>query len=241
MTIILQITPDTPKHMLKTMATVIHMLVAQEPEPTAEPMMFEHQPLPDTLPADTPIYTPAQVTIPYTPELQAEAAAIADMMTPKVDSDGLPWDARIHSASRAINADGTWRQRRNVDPAVLDQVRAELKQTMSASAPLAPPPPPVVVTPPPPVAPPPPVVPAPPAPAADGPQSQPSSSNAAPPVDPTGYVTLLTRLATDKANGALSDDFVNAAVAQLGLPTLASLVARPDLVPVLETLIYGNQ
>ena len=47
MTIILQITPDTPPAMLKTMATVLHMLVAQEPEPTAEPIMFEHQPLPD--------------------------------------------------------------------------------------------------------------------------------------------------------------------------------------------------
>jgi hypothetical protein len=233
MTIILQITPDTPPAMLKTMATVLHMLVAQEPEPTAEPIMFEHQPLPDTLPADTPIYTPAEVTIPYTPEMQAEAAAIADMMTPKVDSEGLPWDQRIHAASRAINADGTWRQRRNVDQELLEQVRAELRQTMGASAPLVPPPPRMV--------------PVPPAPEVDGPISPVSLSNDAvvvpppPPLNPTGYVTLLTRLATDKANGVLSAEAVDAAVGSLGLPSLAALVARPDLVPALEMLVYGNQ
>jgi len=224
MTIAFTITPDTPPRMLKTMATVIHMLLANEPEPTAEPIMFEPEPAPVMAQA---------VTIPYTPELQAEAAAISDMITPKLDSDGLPWDQRIHSASRAVNADGTWRQRRGVDQAVLDQVRAELKQTMSVPAPLAPPPP--VVAPPPP-----PIVPAPPVQAPDGPPSPPLSSNSAP-VDPSGYVTLLTRLATDKANGVLSAELVDTAVAQLGLPTLASLVARPDLVPALEMLVYGNQ
>lgn len=230
MTIILQITPDTPPAMLKTMATVLHMLVAQEPEPTAEPIMFEHQPLPDTLPTDTQAWGD---TILYTPEMQAEAAAIADMMTPKVDSEGLPWDQRIHAASRAINADGTWRQRRNVDQELLEQVRAELRQTMGASAPLVPPPPQMV--------------PVPPAPEVDGPISPVSLSNDAvvapppPPLNPTGYVTLLTRLATDKANGVLSAEAVDAAVGSLGLPSLAALVARPDLVPALEMLVYGNQ
>lgn len=32
--------------------------------------------------------------------------------TPTTDSTGTPWDERIHSASKALNSDGTWRLRR---------------------------------------------------------------------------------------------------------------------------------
>ena len=47
-----------------------------------------------------------------------------------VDAAGMPWDGRIHSSSKAKVADGTWRQKRNLDPALLSSVTAELKQTM---------------------------------------------------------------------------------------------------------------
>ena len=43
------------------------------------------------------------------------------------DKDGYTWDARIHSSSKAINADGTWRLRKNLDVVTLHTVRAELK------------------------------------------------------------------------------------------------------------------
>jgi hypothetical protein len=43
-----------------------------------------------------------------------------------VDSEGLPWDARIHASSKAFNKDGTWRTRRGLDDKTLTQVRAEL-------------------------------------------------------------------------------------------------------------------
>lgn len=33
---------------------------------------------------------------------------------PTTDSTGTPWDERIHSASKALNADGTWRLRRKL-------------------------------------------------------------------------------------------------------------------------------
>lgn len=42
------------------------------------------------------------------------------------DSAGVPWDARIHSATGARNSDGTWRKRRGVDPALVEAVTAEL-------------------------------------------------------------------------------------------------------------------
>jgi hypothetical protein len=32
--------------------------------------------------------------------------------SPTIDSTGTPWDERIHSASKALNSDGTWRLRR---------------------------------------------------------------------------------------------------------------------------------
>lgn len=42
---------------------------------------------------------------------EATFAEIADS-APATDSTGTPWDERIHSASKALNSDGTWRVRR---------------------------------------------------------------------------------------------------------------------------------
>lgn len=42
-----------------------------------------------------------------------------------VDSAGHKWDERIHASSKAFVSDGTWRLRRNLDPAVLNAVLAE--------------------------------------------------------------------------------------------------------------------
>jgi len=51
----------------------------------------------------------------------------------QVDSSGTPWDERIHSASKALNSDGTWRLRRkpkDMDEtewaALVESVKAEL-------------------------------------------------------------------------------------------------------------------
>jgi hypothetical protein len=43
------------------------------------------------------------------------------------DANGLPWDERIHSGSRAINADGTWRYRKNVPAETKQAVEEELR------------------------------------------------------------------------------------------------------------------
>lgn len=64
--------------------------------------------------------------------------------TPTLDSEGLPWDARIHSTNKATVADGTWRLRRK--PKELDEaqwqaeiktVRNELEQLMAIELPNA--------------------------------------------------------------------------------------------------------
>lgn len=47
--------------------------------------------------------------------------------TPERDANGLPWDERIHSGTKALNADGTWRTKRGVDKALVAEVEAELR------------------------------------------------------------------------------------------------------------------
>lgn len=48
----------------------------------------------------------------------------------EVDAVGLPWDGRIHSSSRAVLQDGTWRQKRGVSETLLAAVTAELRSRL---------------------------------------------------------------------------------------------------------------
>jgi hypothetical protein len=50
----------------------------------------------------------------------------------EIDSEGLPWDVRIHVGSRAKIAKGTWRVKPRTDPAYLEEVKAELRSVMAA-------------------------------------------------------------------------------------------------------------
>lgn len=47
-----------------------------------------------------------------------------------LDKEGLPWDSRIHSSSKAFIADGSWKLRRGVDPAEVIVVKEQLKVLM---------------------------------------------------------------------------------------------------------------
>lgn len=49
-----------------------------------------------------------------------------------LDVKGLPWDERIHSSNRKINADGTWRYRKNVPDETKRDVEAELRGLVQA-------------------------------------------------------------------------------------------------------------
>ncbi len=48
-----------------------------------------------------------------------------------LDKEGLPWDSRIHSSSKATIADGSWKLRRGVDPTEVEKVKAQLKELMA--------------------------------------------------------------------------------------------------------------
>ena len=172
-----------------------------------------------------------------------------------LDSDGLPWDARIHASSKERNADDTWRARRK--PSDMDagqwaefqgQVRTELRALMELPVeqevatvldeqpepvvPVPDEPTPVVVEPVEPepiVVTPPPVV-APPAPVK--PVAPPAPTGTA----PTEFVPFLQWI----TSSGITPEQVNVALAQHGLTAVPQLQQRPDLIPqVHATLAAG--
>lgn len=50
------------------------------------------------------------------------------------DAKGLPWDARIHSSSKALNKDNTWRYKKGLDDGIKAQVEAQLRQLPAPNA-----------------------------------------------------------------------------------------------------------
>lgn len=78
---------------------------------------------------------------------EAPAAMENPEGAPAVDSRGFPWDERIHTSSKATNADGTWRNRRGVDKDLVAEVEAELRGEPAAPPPPPPPPPPAAPAP----------------------------------------------------------------------------------------------
>lgn len=156
-------------------------------------------PAPDVaaVPPVPPAPTPAVAVVP--PPWAPFSPTIA---APTFDKDGMPWDGRIHSSSKAFLADGTWRQRRNTDPAVVAAVTAELRAAIAAPAAPAAPVDPVdwtasLVPPPPPV---------------DAPMTFPM------------FMKAITAARTPPAT-------VLAACTAVGVPNIPALMSRPDLIP----------
>jgi hypothetical protein len=63
-----------------------------------------------------------------------------------VDKNGLPWDERIHSSSKALTDAGLWRKKRGVDPAAVAFAESELR-AIPTGTPAPPPPPPTAPSP----------------------------------------------------------------------------------------------
>jgi hypothetical protein len=79
----------------------------------------------ESLPPAPPVPTPSAAGL-----TNEDVTAITGNAIPTTGKNGLPWDERIHSSSRAINADGTWRYRKNVPDETKQAVEAELKTLM---------------------------------------------------------------------------------------------------------------
>ena len=95
---------------------------------------------------DTTIAAAAAPAIP-----PVEAPAGTATAPPTHDSDGTPWDVRIHSGGKTFMQSGpkvgTWKLKKGVDPALVEQVKAELLAVVAAPAPVAPVEVPVVAAP----------------------------------------------------------------------------------------------
>jgi len=99
-------------------------------------------------PAPSPVPAAPTAAVPAPPAPPAPPVIVP--VVPTLDKNGFPWDQRIHSSSKGINEDGTWRAKRGVDKGLVTTVEAELRQLMGIQLPL-----PIVSVPPPPPPPPP--------------------------------------------------------------------------------------
>ena len=211
-----QAAPLAPVAAAPSSAAVVPSSTAPVAPPVSSPVA------PPAPPAPAPMPAPAAVA-PTAPAAPPSHAGV------ELDKDGLPWDARIHSESRKTIADGTWRQRRNLDPTVKAAVEAELRGLMALNAGAVPPVPPAApqatIPAPPAVAAPQPPAPAP-VPAA-APGASPSSS-------PTDIGGLMTKLAPYFATGALTNAKADEICARHGLTNMSQAVLTPALVPALN-------
>lgn len=208
--------------------------VAQVPPPPPAPSTAVAA-VPSTVPeAPTSTATVPAPPVPAPPSAPEAAAPVAPAVPAspagiEVDADGLPWDARIHAGGRAKNADGRWRQKRGLNDAALKaRVEAELRQAMGAAASV-----PVVPT----VVPPAPVatavIPSP----TTAPTPTPGVSTPAVVAAEEPAPQFLARVGGMLASGALTQDRLAAALATVGLSTMAQLIVAPALIPAVRAQI----
>lgn len=91
-----------------------------------------------TAPVEVQVTTSSGQAIPASVPPVPSSAKVAETVAPpqtshvELDSEGLPWDSRIHSSSRGKIANGTWKLMRGSDPARVEAVKGELRALMSA-------------------------------------------------------------------------------------------------------------
>lgn len=186
----------------------------------------------ETPPAETAPAAPgtAPVAGSATPEPKApsptEAAATATNGV-ELDSDGLPWDSRIHAGSKGkLKKTQQWKPKRGLDPDLKASVEAELRAAMSAG-PANPVETAAAAT----SETPQPAAPASPAPA-------PAPAEPAKPAAPAGTITSFPALMQRITAAGFTQDTVTAAVKKQGLPSLPLLAARPDLIPAVAAELF---
>jgi hypothetical protein len=159
--------------------------------------------------------TPFEILKPEPDESKLSSdGPVLEISSVSVDSSGLPWDARIHSTSRSLNADGTWRAKRGLNTDAKVQVEKELHQVMSIPSPpqpqqtQVPPPPPASI------------------------------------VDPEiaqrqAFMDLIGRTSAALAARKISEDQVTKICTSVGIANLPLLGLRLDLVPQVAPMIDG--
>lgn len=251
-------------------APVVNMppeTVAGPPAPSPAfgetPAPFAGDPAPTAAPPPPPPETSGYVAPVSTATPAPPPAAPSPAPSVELDVSGLPWDARIHTGTKAKNSDGSWRAKRGVPADTITAVTAELRQVLAAPAapvvPLAAAPAtaptaavPGVVVPPAatapavpgpdgqtgsPAAPPPPAAPAaaPPPPAV--PLATPPAQGAADAAAATGFAGAMRKVTALQQANQLTVADVQGVCAGLGLAQVRDLLHRPDLVPAFESQV----
>ncbi len=202
-----------------------------------------------TAPVDTQANTLTGIAPPPPvpqPAFPANTAAPQSPNLAEVDSGGMPWDARIHSSSKAKVADGSWKYKRGVSDEEVKRVEVELRgpshdDAMDASALFAAPYTQAVVgsdevktgevvyqqpggtvsgiAPPPPLG------------------ALPAMSGASEPDLRKEFAQLMIRVAQAKGAGKITAEEVTAALAAHAVPSLPMLSTKLDLVPSVAAAI----
>lgn len=186
------------------------------------------------------------------------ADSVIDPVVP-VDQSGTQWDARIHSASKAFTADGSWRKRRNLSPGVYESVMSELKgapvgvpagtpgfSVPTPAVPIAMAPATSTMNPISALAPAPNTPPIPPSLTVTLSLPQSPAAGGTPPV-PTGTVSsevktfraLMQQLQPLLGSGKLPQDTINALLAQNGITGFQDLSSQPMLIPKFWADVQG--
>lgn len=186
-----------------------------------------------------PSIATAPIAATVSPSLPTVAAA------PELDSEGLPWDHRIHSSGKTrLKADNTWKLKahsassgktKEEHLAYVDEVKNELRVAMGVPAvePVAQAAPNVPAQP---------AQPAQPAPVAQPVVSPLPVQPVAPVVQPApsgvawDFASLVQAIATDQT-GRFTEEFKTQALAAVGLTALPQLAQRPDLVPAVAAAL----
>lgn len=102
------------------------------PEELANPAVN----VPNGLPA-LPLPVAASALVDLTPNTSGATASPAGATSPAVDldSEGFPYDVRIHSAGKSKIANGTWKLKKGVDKALVAQVNAQNKSLIGQPLP----------------------------------------------------------------------------------------------------------
>lgn len=242
-----------------TAALVANPMQAPSAQPAPIPAPFTAAAVPlqiapvastDSSPAPTTAFAQAAAIVPP-PATTAVPPTASPAGAVERDAKGMPYDGRIHSGTKAKVADGTWRYKRGVGDVYIAQVEAELRGAAAApvqTAAAAPvvggvgtpwpfpsePDPAVAAISPAPIAPPPVVAP-PPAPAvaaavppAAGVTTADSAGSAGATI--TSYEQLMAILPTKFVAGEITAQQLQEACEKFGVPSVAALATRPDLV-----------
>lgn len=157
------------------------------------------------------------------PNLPVPPVSIApkqDSEDASVDSTGLPWDERIHSSTKALNKDGTWKKRRGVPELTVDKVEAELRgvavdDTPAPAMPQLPPLPQQQATPP------------------AMPQLPPI------PQQTRDFNNALTRIQSGFKDGKMNANTIKEISEALGVSSITDINGNEDLVVQAHTLLDG--